>query len=147
MSVFLSYSDEDRKWATELVSQLSQKGIDVWDAPSKLTPGDNWPLEVGKALQRADAIIVLLSPAATRAPSVRQELDYALSSERFEDRVIPIIVKPTSRIPWILRRLKPVKGANPSKVSERIARRLKAGAPSGPIDGAARTSKGRAASG
>jgi TIR domain-containing protein len=125
MSVFVSYAHEDQKWARQLISQLSEKGIDVWDAPSKLLPGDNWSLEIGKALERAQAIIVLLSPAAVRSPNVRREIEYALASERFQDRLIPIVVKPTTKMPWILEQLKPVRGTGPSEVSNRVVRRLK----------------------
>jgi hypothetical protein len=130
MSVFLSYARTDQKWAHELISQLTERGIDVWEASSKLSPGDNWPLEVGKALERAQAMIVLVSPAAARSSNVRREIEYALASERFRDRLIPIILKPTDRIPWILHRLKPVKGSSPSEVSDRVVRRLNASAAS-----------------
>jgi TIR domain len=146
MNVFISHAPEDSQWMRELIARLSEKGLDVWDAPSKLAPGDNWPLEVGKALQRANAIIVLVSPAAIRSPNVRQEIDYALSSERFQDRVIPVIVKPTNKIPWILQRLRPLKGNDPSRLSERVARRLKAGNLLRVSDRGARR-KSRAASG
>jgi hypothetical protein len=130
VSVFLSYAHTDQKWAQELILQLSERGIDVWEASSKLSPGDNWPLEVGKALERAQAMIVLVSPAAARSPNVRREIEYALGSKRFRDRLIPIIVKKTDRIPWILHHLNPVKGGKPSEVSERVVRRLNASAAS-----------------
>jgi hypothetical protein len=125
MSIFVSYAHQDQKWAKSLISMLVEKGVDVWDAPSKLAPGDNWPLEVGKALERAEAMIVLVSPAATRSQDVQREIGYALSSERFHDRLIPIIVKPTEKIPWILAWMKPMKGNDPMQVSDRVMKRLK----------------------
>lgn len=125
MSIFLSYAGTDQKWARELISHLSEKGIDVWDAETELLPGDNWNLEVGKALERAKAMIVLLSPSSARSPNLRREIEYALVSEKFRNRLIPVIVKPTDHIPWILKRLKPIKGNSPSQVSERVFKRLK----------------------
>jgi hypothetical protein len=125
MSVFVSYAAQDEKWARQLISQLSEKGIDVWDAASKLLPGDNWALEIGKALERAQAIIVLVSPAAARSANVRREIEFALASDKFDGRLIPIIVKPTTKMPWILEQLKPVRGTNPSQVSNHVVSRLR----------------------
>lgn len=125
MTVFISYAPKDQKWARELAAELSERGISVWDAAYEVFPGDNWSLEIGKALERAQAVIVLVSPASARSPNVRHEIEYALAAEKFRDRLIPVIVKPTAKIPWILERLKPVRG-NPSQVSDRIAKRLKA---------------------
>jgi hypothetical protein len=130
VSIFVSYSQKDEKWAREFIHHLSQEGIDVWDAESELSPGDNWNLEVGKALERANAMIVLLSPASARSENLRKEIEYALGSRKFQDRLIPVIVKPTHQIPWILKRFKPIRGSDPSRVSGRVARRLKAGAES-----------------
>ena len=111
-----------------LISHLGERGIDVWDAESELTPGDNWNLEMGKALERAKAMIVLLSPASARSENLRREIEYALGSKKFQDRLIPVIVRATDHIPWILKRLKPIRGNDPSRVSERVARRLRAAA-------------------
>jgi len=124
MNVFISCTSEDSKWAEELASKLKRRGIDVWHASSRLAPGDNWPLEVGKALERAKAMVILLSPAAAESENLRRELEYALASERFRDRLIPVIVKPTRKVPWILERFNPEKGS-PSEVSRRIVQRLK----------------------
>jgi hypothetical protein len=124
MNVFISYTFEDSKWAQEIVSNPKRKGLDVWDASSQLSPGDNWALEVGKALERAKAMVILLSPAAAECENLRRELEYALTSEKFRNRLIPVIVKPTRKVPWILERLNPEKGS-PSEVSQRIVQRLK----------------------
>ena len=125
MSIFVSYAHEDERWAREFIAELSQKGVEVADAYSNVTPGENLALQAGRALERADAVIVLVSPAAARSPNVRSEIQYALGSERFTDRLIPIIVRPTDKVPWILEHLDPVKGGSPSEISNRVAKRLK----------------------
>jgi hypothetical protein len=96
----------------------------VWDPESELAPGDNWPLEIGRALASAEAMIVLVSPAAADSKMLREEVSYALGAKKFRDRLIPVIVRPTNRMPWILNSLKPEKG-DPAEVSERIIHRLK----------------------
>lgn len=125
MSVFISYSSGDRKWAKDLISCLEEEGVEVRDPRSNFTPGENWSLEIGKALESANALILLVSPSAIKSESFRRETEYALGSKRFRDRLIPVIVKDTPELPWILRHLSPEKG-DPSRVSKRIVRRLTA---------------------
>lgn len=125
MNVFVSYATEDRKWAEELIALLEKEGLKVWDPRTRLAPGDNWSLEIGRALESANAMILLLSPSALKSEHVRHEMEYALSSKRFRDRLIPVIVKDTPQIPWILERMMLVKGA-PRQASKRILGRLTA---------------------
>jgi hypothetical protein len=105
MKIFISYSEADEKWARLLGARLSEEGFEVWNSENEIAPGDNWLLKSGKALQAADAMIVLLSPDSAKSDSVRSEVEYALSSPQFRDRLIPLLVKPTEDIPWILRKL------------------------------------------
>src|ERR1044071_7274289 len=109
MQVFISYSEKDQKFAKELSSRLSAAGVRTWLAGENVLPSDNLPLEVGKALQKSDAMIVLLSPDAVESRFVRSEIRYALSSPKFEGRLIPVIVKPTKGIPWFLKSLPTVR--------------------------------------
>jgi hypothetical protein len=126
VNVFISYASEDREWARKLVSYLKRKGLDVWDASSVLSPGDNWSLETGKALEKAEAMVVLVSPAATESENLKRELEYALVTKKFRNRLIPVIIRPTRELPWILNHLDPEKGT-PHEVSERILKRLRTG--------------------
>jgi hypothetical protein len=126
VKVFLSYASEDREWARKLASLLERKGLDVWDATSALSRGDNWSLETGKALEKAEAMVVLVSPAATESENLKRELEYALVTKKFRNRLIPVIISPTRELPWILNQLDPEKGT-PSEVSERILKRLETG--------------------
>ena len=124
MRVFISHSDEDKRWANQIAAQLKEAGLRVWDPESELWPGDNWHLEIGKALAAAEAMIVLVSPAAADSKMLLEEISYALGSKKFKDRLIPVIVRPTSKMPWILKRLNPEKG-DPAEVSKRMTQRLK----------------------
>ena len=112
MKVFLSYSQADKKWAEYLRQSLpihfgglsGPSEIEVWDPADELEPGANWRLKSGKALENADAMIVLLSPDSVKSEFVQSEIDYALASPHFRGRVIPLLVKPTKDVPWILRK-------------------------------------------
>lgn len=125
MSVFVSYSSSDQKWAKELISHLQEEGLRVRDPRSEFFPGDNWSLEIGKALESSNALVLLVSPSAVKSESFRRETEYALGAKRFRDRLIPVIVKETPKLPWILRHLNPERG-DPSRVSKRILKRLAA---------------------
>src|SRR5436190_1526828 len=105
MKVFVSYSADDGEVAKEVVSRLTKAGFNVWDPSDSLYPGDNWPLEIGKALQNSDAMVVLISPKSMKSDWVRREIDYALGSPRYKGRLIPVMVKPARDFPWILKRL------------------------------------------
>jgi len=102
--VFLSHSASERSLAMDLASRLSAAGFRVWHG-EEVPPGDNWALAVGKALEDSDAMVVLLSPDAVKSQAVGREIEYALSSPRFKNRLLPVVVKPTLGIPWILWRL------------------------------------------
>src|SRR5437660_5773375 len=129
MQVFVSHSQKDRKLAKELSARLSAAGVNVWLTEERVLPGENLPLEVGKALQRSDAMVVLLSPDAVDSRDVRSEIAYALSSPKFEGRVIPVIVKPTKAIPWFLQTLPMIRsrgtrGPSVKRLAEKIVELL-----------------------
>jgi hypothetical protein len=109
MNIFISHSTADREFAEDLASRLVEAGHAVWRDGLDVSPGENIALRSGRALERSDAMIVLLSPDAVESRWVRGEIEYALSSPKFEGRLIPVVVRPTKRIPWILRTLSSVR--------------------------------------
>ena len=104
MNVFLSYSHADKKWADTLRAGLMADGFQVWNPSDDIGSGRNLHLETGKALERSDAMIVLLSPDSVASPYVHSEIDYALSTSKFRGRLIPVLLKPTPDVPWILQK-------------------------------------------
>ena len=120
MKVFISYSEADEKWVRLLRPRLQEEGFEVWNSASDIAPGDNWLLKSGRALQSADAMIVLLSPDSAKSDWVRSEIEYALSSPQFRGRVIPLLIKPTEDVPWILHKLHFVRATK--DVDETISR-------------------------
>jgi hypothetical protein len=126
MKVFISYSGPDEKWADLLRTALSKYDVEAWDPASQIAPGENWGLKYGKALENADAVVVLLSPDSVKSDWVRHEIQYALSSPQFRDRLIPVVVRPTEEIPWILRKLKVIRATKePDETARRIANALR----------------------
>ncbi len=118
MKVFLSYASEDRDVAQRVAQSLRQQGHDVY-------PAAGWPQDVGAALGRAEAFVVMLSPAALGSPFVNQEIKVALISERLQNRLIPVVLKASTQIPWILRTMRPIKAAaNATALAKAVNQRL-----------------------
>ena len=104
VNVFISHSEKDRSYATSLGKVLRGAGLHVWE-PRDVQPGDNWALKIGEALAEADAVIVLLSPDSVASEWVRREIELAISLPHFKGRLIPVQVRPTREVPWILQEL------------------------------------------
>ena len=104
MKIFISYAERDRPYATALRKALKDSSQDIWE-PQDLQPGENWRLKSGEALAEADAVVVLLSPESVATEWVRREIEFAISSPRLKGRLIPVLVRPSRDIPWILREL------------------------------------------
>lgn len=125
--VFISGSASDGPIIRKLAARLEASGIVASNPAIEALPGANVAAELGKALNRAEALIVLISPESMRSPAVRQEIQYALGEERFQDRVFPVMVKdtPSHTIPWILRSLQWAKGGV-DKAADQIVKALDA---------------------
>lgn len=106
MRLFLSYDSRDSKLAEELVPRLVEQKLKVWDPARELYPGSNWLLEAGRAFERSDAVVFLISEHSVDTPALRHEVQYAISNLRFKDRVVPVILsRGLKNIPWILEKM------------------------------------------
>ena len=62
LNVFLCHAKEDKPTVRELYRQLSAEGwLDVWLDAEKLLPGQEWDIEIEKAVEHADVVLVCLS--------------------------------------------------------------------------------------
>jgi hypothetical protein len=126
--VFLSYARADEKWARQIAALLTNSGLRVWDPEREVLPGDDLAAKLGKALRDSDAMVVLLSPEALESRWVRNEIESALGSERFRDRLVSVVLRPTKGIPWILQQLPHVRVTKDiGSVGEEILALLKKG--------------------
>jgi hypothetical protein len=106
MRLFLSYDSRDSQFAEELLPRLLAEKLEVWDPARELYPGDNWLLEAGRAFERADAVIFLISEHSVDTPALGREVQYAISNLRFKDRVVPVILsRGVKNMPWILEKM------------------------------------------
>jgi hypothetical protein len=125
LKVFLSYAQGDEDFAKDLATRLSEAGLQVIDPRGEASAGDNLHLKVGQALEKSDAMVVLLSAEALQSPWVRSEIDYALGAPKFEQRLIPVLLEETENIPWILQKLPLVTASRDrNKVTNHIVHHL-----------------------
>lgn len=126
MRVFISHAAADKAFAAQLADQLRKAKFEPWLDANDLRPGENIGLAVGRALDRADAMIVLLSPEAVRSHWVMREIDYGLTERRFAGgRLVPVMVRPTKDVPWILRELNFIDATRDSGAGKRVVDALK----------------------
>lgn len=96
LRIFLCHSSNDKPAVRELYQRLKGEGwIDPWLDEEKLYPGQDWDLEIEKAVEAADAVIVFLSNnSVSKEGYVQRELRFVLRLADFKPEgtvfVIPV---------------------------------------------------------
>jgi hypothetical protein len=96
---------KDRNAAAWIRERLQQEKIEVW-SPDSIKPGANWLAEIQRAIESADAILLLLSRHSTESANVTTEVYAAIASQhrRPYQRIIPILLDNEVKLPFFLRR-------------------------------------------
>lgn len=81
LHVFLSHAKEDKPKVRELYRRLRVDGIEVWLDERSLLPGQDWRVEIPKAVRESDVVIVCMSPVSARKEGfVQAEINFALNT-------------------------------------------------------------------
>jgi internalin A len=98
---FVSYSHKDESLRAELDTHLKLLGrrglLEIW-TDQRIGAGEEWKGQIDKNLERADLVLLLVSPAFFESDYC-YDLEMQLAMERHEEgsaRVIPILVRPIS---------------------------------------------------
>jgi LysM repeat protein len=93
LKVFLCHAHSDKDDVRVLYERLVKDGVDAWLDKEKLLPGQDWELEIRKAVRASDVIVVCLSKqfnsAGFRQKEVRLALDTAMEKPEGEIFIIP----------------------------------------------------------
>ena len=93
LKVFLCHAHADRDAVRGLYARLTQDGVNAWLDKAKLLPGQDWELEIRKAVREADVVVVCLSKQFNqrgfRQKEVRLALDTAMEMPEGEIFIIP----------------------------------------------------------
>lgn len=79
LRVFLCHAKDDKPSVRPLYTFLLKNGVDAWLDEEKLLPGQDWQLEITKAIGQSDIIVVCLSKhSITKEGFVQKEIRFAL---------------------------------------------------------------------
>ena len=81
MRAFISYGRKDEDQAIRLFEDLCRVGIEAWIDKRSLLPGQDWELEIERAIKASDFVILLLSAASLdRRGYIHKEIRLALDA-------------------------------------------------------------------
>lgn len=79
LKVFLCHAKVDKPAVRELYKRLTNEGLDAWLDAENLLPGQNWRVEIPKAIRDSDIVIVCLSENSINKDGyVQKEIKFAL---------------------------------------------------------------------
>ena len=79
LKIFISYASADRAQAQKLHDHLHSLGTDPWFDVEDLLPGQDWKMEISKALDETDLILLCLSKkSVSKEGYVQKEMRLAL---------------------------------------------------------------------
>lgn len=79
LKVFICHASADKLRVRELYRFLKRRGIQPWLDAEDLLPGQNWQVEIPRALETSDAIIVCLSNGSVdKEGYIQKEIKFAL---------------------------------------------------------------------
>ncbi|MEW6401597.1 MAG: TIR domain-containing protein [Chloroflexota bacterium] len=79
LKVFLCHASGDKPPVREFYKRLISEGVDAWLDKEKLLPGQDWRVEIPRAVEEADVVIVFLSnKSVTKEGYVQKEIKFAL---------------------------------------------------------------------
>jgi CRP-like cAMP-binding protein len=78
--IFVSYSHNDREFATKLVNDLIAAGLNVWMDHLHIPPGVDWDDAIDEALNFCDKMLLILSEESVKSENVKMEWKYYLNT-------------------------------------------------------------------
>ncbi len=96
--VFLSYSRADRALADRLLADLEQAGHACWLDTTDIPGGEVWIKAIADGLERAYAVVTVVTEAANRSEWVRLEF---LHAKQLGKSIIPLQVE-ACLLPWYM---------------------------------------------
>lgn len=120
--VFLSYSPQDRKWASAFADSLKGAGVRLWDAYD-LVPGDRWQERIEEALRASRALVLILSSHSVDSRWTFFELGAALADGK---RIIPVLAGDLqlNDLSPLLRQFQILTESSPAEAGKRVAQAI-----------------------
>ena len=114
---FISYSRSDLAAVADLKRQLDKRGLHVFLDIDSLRAGEDWPPQLGRAIQKSRMTVLCWSAQAAVSDWVKAEINHSLST--------PVPVLPwlldTTPLPPMLQKTQGIPGTDPAAVVNVIA--------------------------
>lgn len=99
LKVFLCHSKSDKEFVRSLYNRLLAVGCDPWLDEVKLLPGQEWDIEIRKAVRNSHVVIICLSKGAiSKRGYIHKEIKFAMDvADEIPDGdifIIPLKVEP-----------------------------------------------------
>jgi ABC-type sugar transport system substrate-binding protein len=78
--VFISYSSKDKPIADGVCANLESAGIRCWIAPRDITPGEDWPTAITRAISQSRVMVLVFSASSNSSEDVGREIILAANS-------------------------------------------------------------------
>ena len=88
--VFLSYAREDQEAVRRIHDLLVARGCELWVDWEGIEPSDQWMRSIREAIDRADAVLVVVSPDSLVSDVCRQEVEHAAAQNK---HLVPVVVR------------------------------------------------------
>lgn len=107
--MFLSYSRKNTEYARELQNKLRNEDLHAWRDETNIPGGSEWATVIEAAIERMDALVVIVTPESVSSEWVEKECVGFLSKGK---PVIPYIADPTmkSNLPMYLSSIQYIDG-------------------------------------
>ena len=79
---FVSYSGQDQAFVQRLTAAMHEAGRETWVDWERIPPSVKWLAEIYAAIDAADAVVFVVSPASVASGVCRRELDHALAERK-----------------------------------------------------------------
>jgi len=94
--IFLSYAYEDRDKVVDISKRLAEAGYDTWVDAKNLLPGQDWEIEIRKALKDSEFVFIFLTKnSTTKEGYLQKEIKSALrlADEKPEGTIFLVPIK------------------------------------------------------
>ena len=93
-TLFISYKRDDKVAVLKITDRLRKDFyFSIWIDVVSIPGGEDWRAEIRKGIDKADVVLLMLTPDACASPQVKEEVDYAKSVGR---RILPLQIKRVS---------------------------------------------------
>ncbi|MDR4504495.1 MAG: TIR domain-containing protein [Candidatus Scalindua sp.] len=94
MKIFISYSSQDKKYASLLANKLQEANHEVWYDSWSLKAGDNLLKKISEGVKSADIVILIVSRNSSKSKWVMHEFSAIAFNELSKQttRIIPVLI-------------------------------------------------------